>query len=112
MQASGPRMAALRLVGRVISNQEMQKTAKVVVTRLAEHAKVKKVLKKRKTYLVHDEADSRLPGDIVRIESCRPISKRKSFKIVEVLQEAPRFLDPVTNKMSTPFSELTRKKQR
>eukprot|EP00038_Savillea_parva_P027481 m.59866 g.59866 ORF g.59866 m.59866 type:complete len:75 (-) comp7919_c0_seq2:59-283(-) len=69
------------------------------------------VLKHRKTYLVHDEEEARLPGDLVRIESCRPLSKRKSFKIVEVLREAPRFTDPQTGKLSTPFSESAGKKR-
>eukprot|EP00035_Acanthoeca_spectabilis_P021586 m.439039 g.439039 ORF g.439039 m.439039 type:complete len:112 (-) comp18324_c0_seq1:154-489(-) len=111
MQFSGVRLGALRLVGRVVSNREMDKTAKVVVTRMAEHPKFKKVLKHRKTYLVHDEEEARLPGDVVQIEACRPLSKRKSFKIIDVLREAPRFTDPLTGKLSTPFSESARKKR-
>mmetsp|Transcript_11490 Transcript_11490/g.34629 ORF Transcript_11490/g.34629 Transcript_11490/m.34629 type:complete len:118 (+) Transcript_11490:260-613(+) len=109
MQPSQVARAALTLVGRVVSNREMEKTAKVVVTRLAEHPKVKRTIKLRKTYLVHDEAGERLPGDVVQIRSCPRYSKRKSFEIVDIIQEAPRFTDPRTGQTLTPYSETTRK---
>jgi small subunit ribosomal protein S17 len=63
-------------------------------------------VKKRKKYLVHDETDSRMPGDLVRIEECRPISKRKTFTIVEIVKEAERFEHPVTKKLVTKASDL------
>ena len=59
--------------------------------------------------MVHDEEGGRRPGDIVRIESCRPLSKRKSFKIVEVLNEAERFVDPVSGVVTTPYTGLGRR---
>ena len=64
------------------------------------------MVKKRKKYLVHDETDSRMPGDIVRIEECRPLSKRKSFAIVETVKEAERFEHPVTKELVTKASNL------
>jgi len=55
----------------------------------------------RKRFLVHDEAGMRLPGDVVRIEQCRPLSKRKRFQIVDIVQEAERITHPVTGKTIT-----------
>eukprot|EP00045_Choanoeca_perplexa_P001188 m.18341 g.18341 ORF g.18341 m.18341 type:complete len:108 (-) comp10788_c0_seq2:206-529(-) len=97
----------LQLVGKVVSTPgTMQKTAKVEVVRLYRHPIVEKVVRKRKKYLVHDETDSRMPGDIVRIEECRPLSKRKSFTIIDIVQEAERFEHPLTKKIVTKASDL------
>ena len=63
-------------------------------------------MKTRSKYLVHDELDNRMPGDLVRIEECRPLSKHKRFSLIEVLQEAERFEHPVTKKLVTKASAL------
>ena len=55
----------------------------------------------RKRYLVHDEEGARLPGDVVRIEQCRPLSKTKRFRIVEIVQEAERIKHPVSGEPMT-----------
>eukprot|EP01147_Barroeca_monosierra_P003781 gene3781-6303_t len=95
----------LQLVGRVISTAEtMQKTAKVEVIRFVKHSKVGKVIRNRKVYLVHDEESARMPGDIVRIEECRPLSKRKRFTIIDILKEEERMLNPINNRIETRFS--------
>eukprot|EP00730_Choanoeca_flexa_P012100 TRINITY_DN3289_c0_g1_i1.p1 TRINITY_DN3289_c0_g1~~TRINITY_DN3289_c0_g1_i1.p1 ORF type:complete len:108 (+),score=19.30 TRINITY_DN3289_c0_g1_i1:137-460(+) len=97
----------LQLIGKVISMPKtMQKTAKVEVTRLVRHPVVEKVIKKRSKYLVHDASDARMPGDIVKIEECPPISKRKHFNIIEIIQEAERFEHPVTKQIVTKASDL------
>jgi small subunit ribosomal protein S17 len=58
-------------------------------------------VRQRKTYLVHDEESARMPGDVVRIEQCRPLSKRKHFTIVEVVREAERLVHPRLGKVVT-----------
>lgn len=62
----------------------MPKTATVLVERLMSHPVYKKRLKRSKKYLVDDEIGVKL-GDLVVIQETRPMSKRKRFKILEVL---------------------------
>ena len=61
----------------------MDKTATVSVERLVKHARYHKYIKRRKTYMVHDENNQATPGDVVVIEESRPISRRKRWVIVE-----------------------------
>jgi len=72
------------ITGRVVSNK-MDKTISVVVERLVKHPVYGKYVKKSTKFLVHDENNICNQGDIVTIASCSPISKRKTFKLVEVL---------------------------
>ena len=69
------------MIGEVVSTK-MQKTVTVKVERHWRHPVYKKIVKKSKKYLAHDELDVSL-GDKVRIEETRPISKKKRWKIVE-----------------------------
>jgi len=72
-----------KIVGRVISTKQ-QKTVTVLVERLWQHPVYKKRIKRSKKYLVHDEIGVK-EGDKVVIKETRPISKRKRWKVVEVL---------------------------
>lgn len=63
-------------------------------------------MKSRKNYLVHDENEARMPGDIVKIEECRPLSRKKRFTLIEVIKEAERFVHPVTEQIVTKSSKL------
>ena len=72
-----------QFTGRVIS-VKMKKTATVLLERLWQHPLYKKRIKRSKKYLVHDEVGVK-EGDKVVIEECRPISKKKRFKIVKVV---------------------------
>ena len=72
-----------RIKGSVISIK-VPKTARVLVERLWQHPVYKKRVKRSKKYLVHNEIGVKL-GDKVVIQETKPISKRKKFKIVEVL---------------------------
>ncbi|KAI8988370.1 30S ribosomal protein S17 [Mycotypha africana] len=74
-------------IGMVVSNA-MQKTVKVKVARQKIHPIVRKTIKSYKNYLVHDEKEACNLGDVVRIEACRPLSKRKHFSIAEILKQA------------------------
>ena len=73
------------VTGRVVSNK-MDKTVAVLVERLVKHPVYGKYVKRSTKFLVHDENNQCQEGDIVAITSCRPISKRKTFTLVEVLE--------------------------
>jgi small subunit ribosomal protein S17 len=73
------------VTGRVVSNK-MDKTAAVLVERLVKHPVYGKYIKRSTKFLVHDENNQCQEGDIVSIASCRPISKHKTFRLVEVLE--------------------------
>ncbi len=75
------------VTGRVVSNK-MDKTASVLVERLVKHPVYGKYVKRSTKFLVHDENNQCQEGDIVSITSCRPISKNKTFKLVEVIETA------------------------
>jgi small subunit ribosomal protein S17 len=61
----------------------MVDTATVVVTRFEKHPRYKKFLKYNKKFLVDDKGNTAQVGDVVTIESTRPLSKNKHFRIVK-----------------------------
>lgn len=69
------------LTGVVVSDK-MKDTVVVVVERYVKNQKYQKFITLRKRYKVHDAGNTKKIGDKVTIESCRPISKHKSFKII------------------------------
>ncbi|MFA5983916.1 MAG: 30S ribosomal protein S17 [Methylococcaceae bacterium] len=71
--------------GKVISNK-MDKTITVLVERVVKHPVYGKYIKRSTKMMAHDELNACQEGDIVSITSCRPLSKNKSFKLVEVLE--------------------------
>jgi small subunit ribosomal protein S17 len=79
-------------VGEVISNK-MAKTIVVRVERRFPHARFKKIVTAYKKFYAHDEKGEAKPGDRVRIEETRPLSKTKRWRLVEVVErneaEAP-----------------------
>ncbi|MFC7049922.1 30S ribosomal protein S17 [Emcibacter nanhaiensis] len=70
------------LQGEVVSDKN-DKTVVVLVERRFKHPLLKKVVRSSKKYHAHDESNKCQVGDTVRIEECRPISKKKSWKVVE-----------------------------
>ncbi len=76
-----------RLIGVVINNN-MDKTVNVLVERKVLHKKYKKFIKRRKKYLAHDQDNICGIGDKVMLIESRPLSKRKSFKVLKILQKA------------------------
>jgi small subunit ribosomal protein S17 len=70
------------LSGRVVSDK-MDKTITVLVERRVIHPLYKKFIRRSKKYAAHDENNVCREGDAVRIEECRPISKRKTWLLVE-----------------------------
>ena len=75
------------LVGEVISTK-MDKTVNVRVVREIPHPVYHKRVKRYKNYLVHTESIVPRDGDIVKISSIRPISKRKRWQVSEIVRKA------------------------
>jgi len=73
-------------IGEVVSNK-MEKSRVVLIERRVQHPIYKKYFRKRKKVMAHDEKNLSREGDIVRIVQCRPLSKRKRWKIVEILEK-------------------------
>jgi small subunit ribosomal protein S17 len=73
--------------GRVVSNK-MDKTITVVVERFVKHPIYGKFIKRSTKLHAHDESNVCNEGDIVTISECRPLSKSKTWKLVEVVTKA------------------------
>ena len=75
------------LTGKVVSNK-MDKTITVSIERMVTHATYGKILRRRSKIKAHDENNVCNEGDIVTITQCRPISRHKSWTLVEVVERA------------------------
>lgn len=76
------------LEGKIVSDK-MDKTVTVLVERRYMHPVYKKYIRKSDKYAAHDETNTFKAGDRVQIEECRPISKRKSWRVLTApLREA------------------------
>ena len=73
--------------GRVVSDK-MDKTVVVSVMTTKRHPLYKKVLRRSKNYMAHDEEGICKEGDFVRIQECRPMSRRKRWKVIEIIRQA------------------------
>jgi small subunit ribosomal protein S17 len=73
--------------GRVVSNK-MDKSVSVLIERQIKHALYGKYIKRSTRVLAHDEENSCGEGDKVVIAECRPLSKSKSWRVVEILERA------------------------
>ena len=74
-------------VGRVVSDK-MDKTVVVAVDYVRRHPLYHKRITRTSKFFAHDESGNCKPGDLVRIEECRPMSKRKRWIVREVLERA------------------------
>jgi len=74
-------------IGTVVSDK-MQKTIVVKVERRVRHPLYKKVIRKFKKFYAHDEREEAKVGDVVRIEECRPLSRLKRWRLVEIVRRA------------------------
>jgi small subunit ribosomal protein S17 len=66
--------------GTVVSDK-MDKTVVVEVERRVTHPLYKKIVRRSKKYVAHDESNALKIGDLVRIRECRPLSKRKCWEV-------------------------------
>ena len=78
---------ARTLTGRVVSHK-MQKTIAVEIERLIRHPTYGKYIRRTTKLLAHDESGASREGDLVIITPCRPLSRRKSWRLLEVVQKA------------------------
>lgn len=75
------------LQGLVVSDK-MEKTATVLVERTFQHPLYKRTVRKTKKYKIHDESNQCTEGDRVRLIECKPISKDKCWRLLEVVEKA------------------------
>ena len=75
-----------RLTGTVVSDR-MDRTILVLVERLTKHRTYQKYVKRRVKYMAHDPQNLCGIGDKVKIIESRPVSKRKKWQLLEVLQK-------------------------
>jgi len=87
MTANTTEKSARSLQGNVVS-AAMDKTITVQVERQVKHPLYKKYIRRSTKFHAHDENNECSAGDVVRIEECRPISKHKSWRLVEVVTKA------------------------
>ena len=80
---------ARTLTGRVVSHK-MQKTIAVEIERLVRHPTYGKYIRRTTKLLAHDENGASREGDLVIITPCRPMSRRKSWRLLEVVEKAAR----------------------
>jgi small subunit ribosomal protein S17 len=81
--SSNPRI----LTGRVVSDK-MNQTVTVVVERRVRHPLYGKIIRRSTKVHAHDEENSCRVGDTVRVQECRPISKSKSWRLLDILERA------------------------
>jgi len=72
------------VTGRVVSNR-MDKSATVLVERKVKHPVYGKYIRRSTKLHVHDAENACQEGDLVTIEQCRPLSRTKSWKLVEIV---------------------------
>ncbi|HET7923138.1 MAG TPA: 30S ribosomal protein S17 [Gammaproteobacteria bacterium] len=75
------------LTGKVVSNK-MDKTITVSVERVETHPTYGKIMRRRSKIKAHDEKNACQEGDTVVITQCRPLSRHKSWTLVEIVQRA------------------------
>lgn len=75
------------LEGRVTSSA-MDKTVTVVIERRVKHPLYGKFMRRSTKIHAHDEANSCGEGDLVRVEQCRPLSKTKTWRLLEIIEKA------------------------
>jgi len=77
--------AVRTLTGRVVSDK-MDKSAVVLVERRVPHPLYGKYIRRSTKFHIHDENNECKEGDTVTIQECRPVSRTKSWKLVEVVE--------------------------
>ena len=71
-----------------VTSTKMDKSILVRVERTFRHPLYKKVIKRSKKFMAHDQENTGQVGDLVRIMECRPLSRNKRWRLVEVLSKA------------------------
>lgn len=85
---TGARAHRSQKVGAVVSDK-MQKTVVVRVDRLVRHTKYRRYVRRTSKFMAHDELGATI-GDKVRIVETRPMSARKRWRVIEIVQKAAK----------------------
>lgn len=104
-QPVAPKKRRTEKVGTVVSNK-MQKTIVVAVVSLKKHRIYKRTFKQTKRFQAHDEENTCQIGDLVRIEECRPLSKNKHWRLVEIIKRGSGIV-PVAEVLAEADPDLT-----
>ena len=75
------------VTGKVVSNK-MDKTVSVSIERKVKHPLYGKYLRRSTKFMVHDEDNACNEGDVITIAECQPLSKNKSWRLVEIVERA------------------------
>ena len=84
--AAGPKHRRQEKVG-LVTSDKMEKTVVVRVERQVRHPKYKRYIRRRSKFMAHNEMEAHI-GDIVKIAETRPLSARKRWRVVEIVQKA------------------------
>ena len=85
---AGKRATRSQKVG-VVASDKMQKTVVVRVDRLVRHTKYRRYVRRTSQFMAHDELGATI-GDKVRIVETRPLSARKRWRVIEIVQKAAK----------------------
>jgi len=99
------------LEGKVTSDK-MDKTVTVSVERRFMHLKYKKYIKKSTKYAAHDESNTVKEGELVQIQECAPISKRKTWTVVKDVAAAPSREEKAAAKKAAPKAKAEPKAEK
>ena len=72
----------------IVTSKKMHKSIVVSIERKVKHTLYGKFVKKTSSFIAHDEKNECNEGDIVKIMETRPISKRKNWRLVEIIEKA------------------------
>ena len=84
---SEEKKAERTVIGRVVSDK-MDKTVSVAIERKIKHPVYGKYIRRTSKVLAHDATNECRPGDRVAISECRPVSKNKSWSVVNIVERA------------------------
>ena len=79
-------MSKLKLQSGIVVSNNMDKSIVVKIERKIKHTIYKKTIKRSKKYVAHDENNECKIGDLVQIAECRPLSKRKRYRLYKQAQ--------------------------
>lgn len=77
-----------QVVQGVVASAKVATTITVVVEQKYKHPKYGKYVRRTKKYMAHDPQDEARPGDTVELAATRPISKRKRWRLVRIIERA------------------------
>ena len=80
-------MAKKIFKGKVVSNS-MQKSIVVLINYQKQDRRFKKIIKRSKKVMAHDDTQQAKVGDFVSIQECPPVSRRKRFTLLDIIEKA------------------------